>query len=238
MYDSDVAFLRRHRDASPSRAQGTPASITYPAKTPPQKGSHLARNPCAAAAASASAASGLDVNGDTAVSLYSGTRAGGSPVKVLRPGVNQSGSPCAANTAASLVTLPVQYIRGVGERHMRKKATTKGPKRSGPGPFVPLRPQQRAGAKCMQKVDSSHDVCTQGQLLCLPGNNRTHLLSTQSVGQQHPTQSTQLGDRRWQEYLSRAREKQAGQRGGSEADMPAQHGSQASLLWFWFMAAS
>jgi len=234
VYDSSVAFLRRHRNSSPSRAPGA-VSTTYPAKAAPRNGSHLARNPHDIAA------SGLDVNGDTAVSLYTATRAGGSPVKVLRPGVDQSGSPCAANAAASLLTSPVQHIQGVGEKRVRKEASTKGPKRSGAGLFVPLRPQQRSGARPMQKLDSSHGVWTHGQLLCLPGNkqdHRTHPLSTQSVGQQQSTQSTHVVDRRWQEYLSRAKEKQAGQRGGPEADMTAQHSSQASLLRPWFIAAS
>ncbi len=242
MYDSNVAILRRHRNASPSRAQGTAASTTNPAKTAPRNGSHLGRNPRAAAAAATDvAASGFDVNGDSAVSLYTATRAGGSPVKVLRPGVNQSGSPNAANAAATLFTSPVQHIQGGGERHMRKKTTTKGPKHSGPGLFVPSRPQQRSGVRPVQKLDSSHGVCTHGQLLCLPGNkqgHRTHPLSTKSGGQQKSTQSAQLVDRRWQEYLSRAKEKQGWQRGGPEADITAQHSSQASLLWSWFIAAS
>ena len=246
VYDSNVAFLRRHRDASPSRAQGTAVSTTSPCTQPPKtlppNGSHLARNSHAAAASAATniPASGPDVNGDSAVSLYTATRAGGSPVKVLRPGVNQSGSSCAANAAASLLTSPVRYIQGVGEKQVRKKTTTKGPNRSGAGLLVPSRPQQRSGARPMQKLDSSHGVCTHGQLLCLPVDkqaHRTHPLSTPTGGQQNVTDALHLVDRRWQEYLSRAKEKQAGKRGGAEADMTAQHSSQASLLRPWSIAA-
>lgn len=246
MYDSNVAFLRRHKNASPSRAQGTAVSTTspctHPAKTAPPDGFRLARNPRAAAAAATHiAAVGRDVNDDTAVSLYTATRAGGSPVKPLRAGANQSGSPCAANAATSLFTSPVRHIQGVGGRHMHKKATTKRPLPSGAGLSASPRTQQRLGARPVQKLDSSHSLWSHGQLLCLPGNkqaHRTQPLSTQSVGQQKSTQSTHLLDRRWQEYLSRAKEKQAEQRGGPEADMAAQHSSQASLLWPWCIAAS
>ena len=241
--DRNVAFLRRHRNGSPSRAQGAAVSTSslyiHPPKTLPPNSFLLARNPHAAAATDI-AASGPDVSGDSAISLYTATRAGSSPVKVPRPGVDQSGSPSAANAATSLLTSPVRYIQGRGEKHMRKKTTTKGPNSSEAGLLVPSRPQQRSGARPMQKLDSSHGVCTHGQLLCLPGNkqiHRTHPLSTQSVRQQQSTESSQLVDRRWQEYLSRAREKQAGKRGGLEADMTAQHSSQASLLWLWSIAA-
>lgn len=241
--DSNVAFLRRHRDASPSRAQGTAVFTTSPPlpKTATPHGFCPARNPHAAAAAATDiAAAGLEVNGDSAVSLYTATRAGGSPVKVLRPGVNQSGSPYAVNAATSLVTSLVRHMQGVGEKRVQKKTTTKGPNRSGPGLFVPSRPQQRSGRRPVQKLDSGHGLCTHGQLLCLPGNkqgHKTHPLSTSPGGPQQSTESAQLVDRRWQGYLSRAKEKQAGQRGSSEADMTAQHSSQASLLRPWFIAA-
>ena len=165
----------------------------------------------------------------TAVNLRTATGAGGSPVKDLLGNIHP-GSVSADAVRSRSVISPVGQTHISRGRHMHQKNNaSKAACTVNSLSASPVREQHRSSGRCRTHTHSSPGLRRRTEPLSLmpsqPGGNGQKQ-STQLVGQ---SQSTQVVDKRWHEYLTRAKQKQALQRRSSSA---AQHGSPVCISWF------
>ena len=152
----------------------------------------------------------------TIVDLHTATRAGGSPVKDLL-GNKHPGRASADAACPRSVTSPVSQTHISWGRHTCQTANASTAACTVNSLSVsPVREQHRSGGRRRAHTHSGPDVSRRTKPLLMPtqqgGNGQKQ--STELVGQ---SQSTQVVDKRWHEYLARAKQKQALQGRGSTA---------------------
>lgn len=219
---ADGVQLRRHERSNALElakgAHGT-AVATHSARLPPTDAGAVNGHSLDLPTAVHTHRGGVDNprSGDgTIVDLHTATRAGGSPVKDLlgnqHPG---SASPDAA--CPRLVMSPVGQTHFSWGRHTRQRAdASKAACTATSLSASPVREQHRSGGRRRARTHSGPSLSrrTKPQLMPTQQGGNGQKQSTQSVGQ---SQSTQVVDKRWHEYLSRAKQKQALQGRGSTA---------------------
>lgn len=163
--------------------------------------------------------------GSIVVDMHTATRAGGSPVKDLL-GNNHPGSASADAACPRSVTSPIGQTRISRGRHMHQTANAfRAVCTVNSLSASPVREQHRSGGRRRAHTHSGPSLSSRNKPLCLMpskqgGNGQEQ--STQLVGQRLSTQV----DKRWHEYMARAKQKQALQLQSSSA---AQHSSPVRI---------